>query len=445
MSDNTTATTPVLVQSDGRTFRQEHRPTRATQASPEAQATFAQVGTEAAAAARANETASPNLELPPAPPPTSARTVRSRSNRSNVQNRTATPADEGNVITRALVKIRNNPIRTIAFLFLLAFLIAFGIFVIFAVKDRLFDQLFNSLNKSNTDSLSFQVDRHSNAWNGRAPHSKEVTSNLAPFMGAGDTQNFLDNHPLEQQARAVFEDTKNHPDLHGCYGPASDTYDPAQDLMRENPAMVPPYQQTLKELPAIRQMNLNQQFAATNIGPHAREGIDSLAPMSLDTINNEESYDFQSRVKQTEGAGVTSIYKPGDGKGISLINQKSRMTDPTKLLPRVDESRQNERMVQAGPSIADIGCRVPKAADIMKMLRASRGSALTHSIPRDKPPIYTEGLNAYRSTRLPARTFGGTATAIGINPFEVSDLVDYTPNPFLNRSKAAGQPYNYAV
>lgn len=283
-----------------------------------------------------------------------------------------------------------------------------------------------------------------NAQSYPAPHAPHVQPALAPTMGGAD-QPHMDNHPIERQARAVFEASKTHPDLHGCYAPVDQHYDPSQQLMQENPAMVPPYQQVLKDLPATQRMNFQQEFAGTNIGPNAREGIDLLAPTTLDTATTSPEQDFDFRVKQTEGAGVSNIYRRGDGKGIALINQKSRMTDPTKLLPQVDPERQNERMVQAGPSIADIGCRVPKAADIMKMLRASRGSVLSHTIPRDKPPLYTEGLNAVRATTLPSASGGAGSCAIGINPYEVSDLVDYYPNPFLKGSRAAGTPYNYVV
>lgn len=260
----------------------------------------------------------------------------------------------------------------------------------------------------------------------------------------GADQPHMAQHPLESQARDVHRDTFGHPALNGCYT-ADPSYRASQDLLQENPALVPPYQAALRQLPAVRSMNYQQEYPGTGIGPNAREGIDTLSNISLDSTTLSEDDDFSARVKQTEGAGVSSIYRRGDGKGIALINQKSRMVDPTKMLPHVAPGRESERMVQAGPSIADIGCRVPKAADIMRLLRASRGSALSHTIPRDRPPVYTEGLNAFRPTPLPASTYGGAGCTIGISPYEVSDLIEYCPNPFLNRSRASEAPTNYSV
>ena len=214
-------------------------------------------------------------------------------------------------------------------------------------------------------------------------------------------------HPIEQQANAVFNATTDNPALQGCFAPVSSTYNPEQDMLQGSASLMPPYQAALKSLPAMRSLNFQQEFPGTNIGPNTREGIDTLATTSLDSSTRSEDDDFYARVQQTEGVGVSNIYSRGDRKGIALINQKSRMVDPTKMLPNVDPARQSERMVQAGPSIADIGCRVPKASDIMRLLRASRGAALSHTIPKDKPPVYTEGLNAFRPTPLPASTFGG--------------------------------------
>ena len=207
------------------------------------------------------------------------------------------------------------------------------------------------------------------------PSSKSALSAnwLADDVAFGSNQPHMRGHPMEEQARAIYEASKNHPDFYGCYAPAGDKYSPGQELMQENPALVPPYQQALKSLPAMRTMNYQQEFPGNDIGPNTREGIDTMTTISLDTTTRSDEDDFQARVQQTEGVGVSNIYRRGDGKGIALINQKSRMVDPTKMLPNVDPSRQSERMVQAGPSIADIGCRVPKAADIMRLLRASRG------------------------------------------------------------------------
>lgn len=232
--------------------------------------------------------------------------------------------------------------------------------------------------------------------------------------------------------------------LHGCFVPPA-TYSPMQDLVPADPAFVPPYQAALSNLPAMQHMDFQQEFPGNGIGPSTREGIDSMSSVSLDSTTFGPDDDYDARVRATKGVGVSAIYSRGDNKGISLINQKSRMLDPTKMLPNVDPARQSERMVQAGPSIEAIACRTPKSADIMRLLRASRGNALSHSIPKDKPPIYTEGLNAFRPTPLPASTFGGGGCTIGISPYEVSDLIDYAPNPFLQSSRAAGAGFNYTV
>ena len=255
-------------------------------------------------------------------------------------------------------------------------------------------------------------------------------------------------HPIDRQANVVFDRVAEHgahPSLRNCYAPASATYSPEQDLLQGNDALVPPYQQALKQLPAMRSLNLQQEFPGTNIGPLARSGIDAMAPVTLDAETRDSDEDFHARVAQTEGVGVNNIYKrKGDRKGISLINQKSRLVDPTKMLPRVDPSRQSERLVQAGPSIEDIGRRVPQAADIMRLLRASRGAS-SHCIAKDRPPLYTEGLNAFRPTTLPLGAFDQSGCTIGIAPLEVADLIDYKPNPFLHGSRAAQVPYNYSV
>lgn len=277
------------------------------------------------------------------------------------------------------------------------------------------------------------------------PPVSNTTKSSTLSVSANPQHSHMQPHPIEQQANAVFDATQGHPALHGCFAPVSANYDPAQDMLQGSPSLVPPYQAALKSLPAMQTLNFQQEFPGNNIGPNTREGIDTLATTSLDASTRSEDDDFHARVQQTEGVGVSNIYSRGDRKGIALINQKSRMVDPTKMLPQVDPARQSERMVQAGPSIADIGCRVPKSADIMRLLRASRGAALSHSIPRDKPPVYTEGLNAFRPTPLPASTFGGGGCTIGISPYEVSDLIDYAPNPFLHSSRAAGAPYNYTV
>lgn len=229
---------------------------------------------------------------------------------------------------------------------------------------------------------------------------------------------------------------------HGCYmDPTS--YDAAEALEPVDPALVPPYQAAVQSLPAMQKAHLQQEYSGTGIGPSAREGIDPISNATFDSTAFGPDDDYSERVKQTEGVGVSSIYSRGDKKGISMINQKSRMIDPTKMVPQVDPSRQSQRMVQAGPSIEDIGCRVPKAADIMRLLRASRGNALSHQIPRDKPPVYTEGLNAFRQTPLP-QSAGDTGCTIGISPYEVSDLIDYAPNPFLQRSRSTEVGYNYS-
>lgn len=227
----------------------------------------------------------------------------------------------------------------------------------------------------------------------------------------------------------------------GCYRPPA-SYDPSEALSPTEPALVPPYQAAVQSLPAMQQAHFQQEYAGTGIGPSRREGIDPISSSTFDSTTFGPDEDYGERVKQTAGVGVSAIYSRGDGKGISLINQKSRMLDPTKMLPQTSEACQADRMVQAGPSIADIKNRVPKAADIMRMLRASRGNALSYQIPREKPPLYTEGLNAFRPTPLPQST-GDNGCVIGISPYEVSDLIEYTPNPFLQRSRSTEVGYNY--
>lgn len=229
----------------------------------------------------------------------------------------------------------------------------------------------------------------------------------------------------------------------GCF--VADTqYDAAANLPTESPLLVPTYQAALKNLPAMQSAHLQQAFPGNNIGASAREGIDGSTTVTFDNTPFDEKEDYEARVKQTKGVGISSIYAKGDGLGMSLINQKSRMVDPAKMLPNAKPGQESERLVQVGPSIAEISCRVPKAADLMRMLRASRGSALGQSIPRDRPPIYTTGLNSVRPTRLPAQQ-GLDSCAIGISPYEVSDLIEYTPNPFLSRSKAGETAFNYSV
>lgn len=229
----------------------------------------------------------------------------------------------------------------------------------------------------------------------------------------------------------------------GCF--VADTqYDAAANLPTESPLLVPAYQAALKNLPAMQTAHLQQAFPGNNIGASAREGIDGSTTVTFDNTTFDEKDDYEARVKQTQGVGISSIYAKGDGLGMSLINQKSRMVDPAKMLPNAKPGQESERLVQVGPSIAEISCRVPKAADLMRMLRASRGSALSQSIPRDRPPIYSTGLNAVRPTRLPAQQ-GLDSCAIGISPLEVSDLIEYTPNPFLSRSKAGETAFNYSV
>lgn len=275
-----------------------------------------------------------------------------------------------------------------------------------------------------------------------APHSQTVPPTQRATQGAN--QPHQDNTPIEQQARAIHRSLYNHPDL-PCFEPRDPCYDPAQSLLTESPGLVPSYQQRLKDLPAMRHLNLQQENPATGFGPNTRQGIDTLASETLGRQERDEGESLGARVTQTAGApdGLAGIYGRGDTKGISMINQKSRMTDPTKMLPRADPAQEQHRMVQAGPSIADIGCRVPKAADIMRMMRGG-SSVLSNTIPRDKPPVYTEGLNAFRPTRLPAQTNNGSQL-FGIQPLEISDVIDYRPNPFLYGSRGYGAPVQYAV
>lgn len=275
-----------------------------------------------------------------------------------------------------------------------------------------------------------------------APHSNLVP----PFQRAtqGLDQPHMNDHPLEAQARAVHAGLYNNRDL-PCYEPADRCYDPAQSLLTETPSLVAPYQQRLKDLPAVRPMALQQENAATGFGQNTRQSIDTLSSTTMDKENTSDMDSMDSRVVQTAGAGngLAGIYGRGDTKGISMINQKSRMTDPSKMLPRADPAQEQHRMVQAGPSIADIACRVPKAADLMRMMRGG-SSVLSNTIPRDRPPVYTTGLNAFRPTRLPARTVNADCL-LGISPQEISDIIDYRPNPFLSGSRGAGAPYAYAV
>lgn len=269
---------------------------------------------------------------------------------------------------------------------------------------------------------------------------------LARCGSSSSASSILDSHQRVGAYGSPYLDTAraNMSSLQGCFAPPAN-YDPAQELVPPSPDFVPPYQAALSRLPAMRHMDFQQEYPGTGIGPSAREGIDATTTTTFDSTTFGPDEDYDDRVRATKGVGVSSIYSRGDNKGISMINQKSRMLDPTKMLPNVDPSRQSERMVQAGPSIEDISCRVPKAADIMKLLRASRGSALSNTIPRDRPPVYTEGLNAFRPTPLPAQTAGGAGCTIGISPYEVSDLIDYAPNPFLQSSRASSVAFNYTV
>lgn len=283
-----------------------------------------------------------------------------------------------------------------------------------------------------------------------APHASAIPLSQVPRLGVPADGGAL--LPIEVQAHAVFDNVQANPPLGGCFAPVHAHYNAQNALMQENDAFVPSFQQVLKGLPATQEMNLQQQWQATNIGPQTREGIDQLSATTLDAVTRGADEDFGARVQQTDGVGsVAKIYGSAGGdarierKGIALINQKSRMTDPSKLLPRVDPARQSERLVQAGPSIADIARRVPQAADIMKALKASRGSVLAQQLPRDKPPLYTQGLNAFRQTRLPPQQVGNVPGAIGISPLELSDVANFEVNPFLQASKAAQAPINYAV
>ena len=266
-----------------------------------------------------------------------------------------------------------------------------------------------------------------------------VSKDKAPVANAVSS-NRLSMHSNGSGGRTDYGARDSY--ANGCYAPPA-TYNAAQDLEPVDQGLVPPYQAAVQNLPAMQKAHMQEEYPGTGIGPSTREGIDPISNSTFDSTTFGPDEDYQERVKQTEGVGVSAIYSRGDKKGISMINQKSRMVDPTKMVPQVDPSRQSERMVQAGPSIEDIGCRVPKAADIMRLLRASRGNALSHQIPRDKPPIYTEGLNAFRQTPLPQST-GDTGCTIGISPYEVSDLIDYTPNPFLQRSRSTEIGYNYS-
>ena len=269
---------------------------------------------------------------------------------------------------------------------------------------------------------------------------------VPPFQRStqGLDQPFMNNHPLEVQARAIHAGLYNNRDI-PCYEPADRCYDPAQQLQTEAPSTVAPYQQRLKDLPAVRPMALQQENAATGFGQNTRQSIDTLSSTTMDKENTSDADSLDSRITQTAGTtnGMSGIYGRGDTKGISMINQKSRMVDPTKMLPRADPSQEQHRMVQAGPSIEDIGCRVPKAADLMRMMRGG-SSVLSNTIPRDRPPVYTTGLNSVRPTRLPARTVNGDCL-FGISPLEISDVIDYRPNPFLQGSRGFAAPFSYAV
>lgn len=261
----------------------------------------------------------------------------------------------------------------------------------------------------------------------------------------GVDQPYLADSPLEVQARAVHAALQNPQTGLPCYEPAQQDYSPSQELLSESNALVPSYQQQLKQMPATQQLNLQQATAATNVGPNVYQGIDSHAVADLDSSVYDAADTFDQHVRQTAGAtaGIAGIYGACDTKGISMINQKSRMVNPLSMLPHADPSQQANRMVQAGPSIADIACKVPRQADIMRMMR-SGASVLSQTIPADKPPLYTEGLNAFRPTRLPARTSAGTQL-FGISPLEISDVIDVTPNPFLNSSSAALAAQSYPV
>jgi len=254
---------------------------------------------------------------------------------------------------------------------------------------------------------------------------------------------------VDAQARAVFGQVATDPRINTCFetvAPDADAYDPQAQLRKGDDAFVSPAQKRLRALPAMQRRNLNQQTPATGIGANVRQGVDAMASSSFDAANGDDDASYAARVQQTAGAGgaLAGIYANDATAGISLINQKSRMVDPARLMPHAQPGDESKRMVQAGPSIADIQRHVPSVTDIMRMQRYGGGSVLSHQIPRERPPLYTMGLNAFRKTKLPAKTCEGTQL-FGISPYELSDLVDYRPNPFLESSKAADAAYSYAV
>jgi hypothetical protein len=135
------------------------------------------------------------------------------------------------------------------------------------------------------------------------------------------------------------------------------------------------------------------------------------------------------------GDNASEIYARARPNGIALLN-RGAIKDPEKMLPRVDPSVEKNRLFKVGATIEDIQKYLPKTTDLMKMAR-ERPSGLAFSIPPEKPPLYTEGVNCERHARLPSRA-SDKNQLFCINPIDPRELYDYRPHPLLDSILVAG-------
>jgi hypothetical protein len=135
------------------------------------------------------------------------------------------------------------------------------------------------------------------------------------------------------------------------------------------------------------------------------------------------------------GDNASEIYARARPNGIAMLN-RGAIRDPEKMLPRVDPSVEANRLFKVGASISDIQKYLPKTTDLMKMAR-ERPSGLAFSIPPEKPPLYTEGVNCERHARLPSRA-SEKNQLFCINPIDPRELYDYRPHPLLDSVLVAG-------
>jgi hypothetical protein len=162
---------------------------------------------------------------------------------------------------------------------------------------------------------------------------------------------------------------------------------------------------------------------------------DAQAHNALNNAADSHKEDLYAVAANTKGDTVSEMYARARPNGIALLN-RGAIRDPEKMLPRADPNSEYMRLFKVGASIADIQKHLPKTTDLMRLAR-ERPSGMAFSIPLEKPPLYTEGVNCERRARIPSRA-SDKNQLFCINPIDPREYYDYRPHPLLDSVLADG-------